>query len=261
MLVLIMVLLYAMVIVLAYFFQEKMIFLPGKLPQEYVFDLREQDEEVFIAMEDGARINGLLFNNGAKKVVLYFHGNAGDLSGWQYVAQDFHTIGWDVLIIDYRGFGKSKGSLSEQAMYSDARACYDYLLQRQYAPEHIVIYGRSIGTGPAVDLAAQVTHGGLILETPYSSLSELAHEKMPFLFPKLISKYPFDSQSKLSGLSAPVFLVHGDRDGLIPYAHSQRLYEDIRVEKELLIVRGADHNNISSFPEYHDALRIFLENK
>ena len=251
---------YAIILILIYLFQEKMIFYPGKLPQDYKYNLSNIDQEVFIKCTDGVEISGVLYDNNGSKVILYFHGNAGDLSTWQYVSGDFKRMGVDLLIVDYRGYGKSSGNLSESGLYQDALSSYNFLKDHGYASKDIIIYGRSLGTGVASKLAAQRDHAALILETPYLSFVKLANEKMPFVFPGLLLRYRFDNISNLKSVQSPTLFIHGDRDELIPESHSRRLFKAANELKDLLIIENGHHNDLSTFPIFEEKLRSFIIN-
>lgn len=251
------VLLYGLVIVALYALQSRLIFFPGKLPPGFKFTASRNCQELFLPATDGERINALFFPNRGNSVILYFHGNAGNLGGWQFVGQDFLSTGYDFMIIDYRGYGKSSGKLSENGFYLDADAAYDYLIKKGFAPENILIYGRSIGSGVAVDLASRKPCQGLILESPYSSMEELATEKFPFFFPSLYLQYKFDNFGKINRVKSPVIFLHGLEDGLIPASHSRRLFESFKGKKKLIEVPGGSHNNLASFTAYVEFLKNF----
>jgi fermentation-respiration switch protein FrsA (DUF1100 family) len=246
---------YALVIVLLYVLQTKLIFYPGKLGADHKFKLSHGAEEVMLKTADGESINGIFYKNKAREVILYFHGNAGDLSGWQYVAEDFTSHGYNFLIIDYRGYGKSSGEISEAGFYNDAAAAYDFLINKGFEPEQILVYGRSIGSGVAVDLAANRKCKGLVLESPFSSLSKLANEKLPFLFPSVFLRYRFDNVKKMNSVTCPVVFLHGSDDTLIPPAHSNRLYEAFAGKKSMIIVDRGAHNDLHAFRRYEDFLK------
>ena len=137
-----------------FFFQEKLIFRPITLPQDFVYNFSNPFEELFLKAEDGAVINALHFKKeNPKGIILYFHGNAGNLARWGKITEFFVEKDYDVLVMDYRTYGKSTGKLSEQALYSDAQMCYNYVL-KQYEESEIIVYGRSLGTGMATYLAS-----------------------------------------------------------------------------------------------------------
>ncbi|WP_155212492.1 alpha/beta fold hydrolase [Fulvivirga aurantia] len=238
-----------------YSLQTNLIFYPEKISDDYAYDLRLNGEEHFIKTQDGETINALYFEGDKSETILYFHGNAGSLKDWQYISQDFTSLGYNFLIIDYRGYGKSTGSISEKGLYEDAEATLKFLQDnKSINKEQVIIYGRSIGSGVATELASKHKTKGLILESPFSSLKKLANQKMPIFLPSLILKYHFDNLSKINKVSGPILIVHGSKDSLIPVSHAQTLHKHYTGKQKLLIIPGADHNDLNAFPEYHRAL-------
>jgi uncharacterized protein len=256
---------YGLILILLYTLQSRLIFYPGLLPSDFRFKPDSGAEETMLKTSDAESISALFFRNRSKDVILYFHGNAGDLSGWQFVAEDFTSLGYNFMIIDYRGYGKSSGKLSEEGLYLDAQAAYDYLIAQGFAPENILIYGRSIGSGIAVDLASSQPCKGLILESPFSSLARLANEKFPFFFPSLYLRYRFDNLGKINDVRCPVIFLHGSDDTLIPASHSESLFRRFTGKKELVIVDKGSHNDLHTFKQYEDFLQnvlgMFFRNK
>ena len=253
---LIIVVLYFSGAVLLFIFQSRLIFYPGKLPDSYMFRTVPLREEVFLKTVDRETINGLFFPGENKsRVILYFHGNAGDLSGWQFVAEDLLPSGLSVFVIDYRGYGKSTGTISEVGFRHDADAAYEFLVnQKKIQPDSILIFGRSIGSGVAVDLASRKNSAGLVLESAYISLARLANEKIPFFFPSLYLRVRFDNLKKMNLLSVPVLFIHGTDDTLIPPAHTKMLFEKFNGKKKMLLVDNGQHNDLHSFPEYKNVI-------
>lgn len=249
---------YGLILILLYVLQSRLIFYPGVLPSDFKFKLTSGAEETMLRTSDGERINALFFRSRSPDVILYFHGNAGDLSGWQFVADDFTSLGYNFMIIDYRGYGKSSGKLSEEGLYRDAQAAYGYLIASGFAPGNILIYGRSIGSGVAVELASSEPCKGLILESPFSSLARLANEKFPFFFPSLYLRYRFDNIGKINSVRCPVIFLHGSHDTLIPVSHSERLFKRFTGRKELVIVDRGSHNDLHTFNQYGHFLQNVL---
>jgi uncharacterized protein len=248
---------YVVAIMLSLALQTKLIFFPGKLPGEYKYDVEKGGEEVFFKTSDGETINGLFYKGAGTNVIIYFHGNAGDLSSWQQVAEDFTSFGFNLLIIDYRGYGKSTGELSEDGFYSDAEAAFQFAVtQKGFHENQIIAYGRSIGSGVAVDLASKHSLKGLILEAPYASLSQLVQERVPYLFPKFWLRYQFDSKQKLKQVKCPMLLIHGDSDAVIPANHSQILYNTFQGKKHFILIPGGPHNNLNVYPQYFEGIAL-----
>jgi uncharacterized protein len=249
---------YAIVLVALYSLQKKLIFYPGKLASDYKLSTTEEAEEVTVTTDDGEHISGLFFPKTSHEVILYFHGNAGDLSQWQFVSEDFTALGFNFFIIDYRGYGKSTGDISENGLYKDAQAAYDYLLKKGFKPEHIIIYGRSIGSGVAVDLASRKKSKGLVLESPFSSFARLANEKFPFFFPSLYLRFRFDNIRKIKDVRCPVIFLHGSDDTLIPPSHSRQLFDRFKGMKKMILVDKGAHNDLHAFQQYKEFLQVGL---
>jgi fermentation-respiration switch protein FrsA (DUF1100 family) len=243
---------------LLYTLQTRLIFYPGSLTRDFNFKAGPNTQEIFVKTADGETINGLFFGNSSQDVILYFHGNAGDLSGWQFVAEDFTTLGYNFLIIDYRGYGKSSGYLSEKGLYEDAEAAYDFLIAKGFDAGRIFIYGRSIGSGVAVDLASKRPCKGLILESPFISLGKLGNEKFPFFFPSLYLKFRFNNIGKINNVTCPVVFLHGSDDSLIPPTHSDILFREFKGKKILVKVANASHNDLNAFRQYDEFLKGVL---
>jgi len=243
--------------------QEELIFYPEALPPDYQYAFSEPFEEVTVPIEK-ATLNALLFKAvNPKGVVLYFHGNAGSLRTWGDVARDFTSRGYDILIPDYRGFGKSAGKIaSEKQLLDDGMAVYR-MLAKTRPEDRIIVYGRSIGTG----VATFVAHSGkpriLLLESPFLSLVDLASYHYPFLPRPIISmflKYPLRTDLRIGEIACPVYLFHGTQDDIIPFDHSVRLERLIRSPHRLIRIEGGGHNNLSDYGAFDRELdRIMLD--
>ena len=245
-----------------YIRQENMIFYPEALPPSFQYSFPARFEEVTLSV-DGAVINALHFKTDTPKgAIVYFHGNAGNLHGWGEVALDFTRLSYDVLIPDYRGYGKSTGKIRSEAMlHNDAAAAYDYLKGR-YPEDRIVIYGRSIGTGIAVYLARETRPRMVILESPMFNMQDLAKYHYPFMpswLIGLILKYPLRTDLWIADVPCPVYLFHGTDDDIIPYNSSERLLKLTRTDSRLITIPGGGHNNLGDFPLYHEELERILK--
>lgn len=242
-----------------YFLQEKLIFLPTRLPQNYAYSFSEYFEEVFLTAQDGARLNALWFKRkDPKGLILYFHGNAGNLARWGEITIPFVQKGFDVLVMDYRTYGKSTGALSEAALYSDAQLFYDFAIDH-YPEDQIVLYGRSLGTGLASKLAAFNTPGQLLLETPFYSLLDLGMSKFPWLPVKWFMRYPLPSYEFMQQVRCPVQIFHGTEDKVVPYDSGRKLYESIpNNDKTFHTISGGGHNNLDTFPDFRRAVNQSL---
>lgn len=249
---------YLIILIIGCNAQTKLIFHPKKLESNFQFKNNSKFKEVNLTTSDGITINSLFFPMKSEKVILYLHGNAGCLDSWQHVFNNFKSLEYNFFIIDYRGYGKSSGDISEKGLYLDAEAAYKYLNSIGFKDDQIIIYGRSIGTGVATDLAQNKKINALILETPFTSMQQLAQDKFPYLFPSLFLKYKFDNIDKINNISAPLLIIHGKQDEVIPFEHGKALYNHYNSNKLFLEVETGKHNDLSEFPEFSQGILIFL---
>jgi fermentation-respiration switch protein FrsA (DUF1100 family) len=166
-----------------------------------------------------------------------------------------------VFIIDYRGYGKSEGKPTERGLYLDARAAWDYLInERRVAPERIVVFGKSLGGVPAIDLASQVTPAGLIVQSSFTSAGDMAAEILPFL-PRVLLQTKMDSLGKIQQVRCPKLFIHSRADEIVPYELGRRLYEAAPEPKEFYEVKGSPHNStyVVGGKPYFEALRNFVQ--
>ncbi len=243
--------LYCFITFMAYKYQEKLIFIPTKMPVNHVYDFCQDFEELWINTSDGAKLNGVhIKNNSEKGVVLYFHGNAGNVSHLVHVANLITRKGYDAILVDYRTYGKSTGKLSEKAIYDDAQLFYN-MANEKYGEDNIIVYGRSFGGGVASYLAAKNKPCKLILESVFYSAIETGKRRFPFLPITWLSNYKFPSYEYMKELSCPVYMFHGDDDFVVPYKAGKRLYEEIPGDnKYLYTIAGGGHNYLQDFPEF-----------
>ena len=240
-----------------YFQQNELIFHPEVLAADFRFSFPQSFSEVNVPVE-GARLNALHFTVAQPRgVVLFFHGNAGSLRRWGEVAESFTHRGYDSFAFDYRGYGKSSGKIkTERQLHDDADRVYAYMRER-YAAENIIVYGRSLGSGIAAQLAVRHTPKMLILETPYFSLKDLTATFYPYV-PGFLLKFPLRTDLALPQVKSPVYLIHGTRDAVVPYASSERLLPLIASTKEMVAIPGGEHNGLRLTPTYNAALDRFL---
>lgn len=243
-----------------YFFQEKIIFRPSILPQNYSYNFSSEFEELFLKAEDGAIINALHFKaEKPKGVIVYFHGNMGDLSRWGKITEYFVEKNYDVFVMDYRTYGKSTGKLSEQALYNDAQMCYNYVVKR-YNELEITIYGRSLGTGIATFLASKNNPKQLILETPYYSLTDVAKRRFSMFPTNKLIRYNFPSYKFIQNVRCPISIFHGTNDKVVPFASGEKLFNCIeQKEKIFYTIEKGEHNNLIEFETYQKQLKKILE--
>lgn len=241
--------------------QEQLIFFPEHLDEDTDLGFTAADEEVFVDTDDGARIHGLLYEADAESdwVVLYFHGNAGSVASWYQVGLRLKRHELDVFLIDYRTYGKSTGEMSEEGIYLDAKASYEELLHRGYDAESILVYGRSLGSGPATWLATEYPVGALALETPFVDLPTLAGDLYKIPVPNWLLQYRFDNASRAENIDVPTWIVHGSDDRIVPAEHGFRLSRQLPNVWQMTLIEGGRHNDLMSFSEYDRALEGFLD--
>lgn len=262
--------LYLVLTVLIAVFQEKLIFHPVRLADDHVFHFQSEAafrqyhpdlhiEELSFRESPDAVAHGLHFQlPDPQGVILYFHGNAGSLQDWGEVAFDFLAKGYEVVMVDYRGYGKSRGKLSQKTLLADAERFYDHVMSL-YPESKIHLYGRSLGTGIAAYLASNHAPAQLVLESPYFSLKSLSAQKFPWLPVRFLHRYPLLTHQYLSHVKCPITLFHGTLDQLIPCSHSERLLNSLPEGKAVYHeIPRKGHNDIWGSPEYHQVIeRIF----
>lgn len=250
---------YIALAVLVYFIQEKFIFKPEKLPQDFEYKYEAPFEELFFDVSEGVRINGLHFYcREPKGLVLYFHGNSRSIKGWAKYARDFYRYQYDVVLVDYRGFGKSTGKRSEREMLRDMQFVYEKLNER-FAQHDIVVYGRSLGSGFAAKIAADNTPRYLILDAPYYSFIKVAERFVPILPHRFLLRYHLHTDQWIRKVNCHTYILHGTKDWLIPIRHSEKLQRFNPHKITLIRIHGGRHNNLPSFPEYHNFIRDILK--
>jgi len=244
-----------------YLQQPRMIFFPSRALVATPADWGLDYQDVQLETEDGVSLHGWYVPRaGARRVVLFLHGNAGNISHRRASVEIFHQLGVDVLIFDYRGYGRSEGTPSEAGLYRDAMAAWRYLTEtRGFKPAEIVVFGRSLGGAVAARLASQVAAGGLILESTFSSARDFARSVFPVLSRLVVLRYDFDSVHALARVRSPVLMLHSCDDEIIPFELGRRLYDAAPEPKHFVALRG-DHNNgfLVSRPGYDRALHEFL---
>lgn len=242
-----------------YAIQESIIFPATTLPQDHKFVFAVPFEEVTIPV-DGAEINGLLFQQPNPRGLIFFlHGNGGNLDSWTSNVDYYRRVNYDMFMIDYRGYGKSTGAIqSEAQLHDDVRAAWDTIAPH-YRQKPIVIYGRSLGTALAANLAIDVNPELLILVSPFSSMVAMARRQYPFL-PEWLVRYPLRTDNRIADIRTPTILVHGDEDDIIPLEHSFELKSKANGQTKLLVIQGAGHNDIHRFKSYVDGLTNALPN-
>lgn len=250
---------YVAISILIYYLQDFFLFKPEKLPKDFQFLYENQIvEEYNIETRDGAIINGLHFRvDNPKGVVLYLKGNSKSIKGWGKFAVDFTRINYDVIMVDYRGFGKSTGKRSQKAIKHDLQYIYNKIRER-VSEKYIILYGRSLGSGFAAKLASMNHPKMLILDAPYYSLAKVTGRFMPFMPLSVLLKYPMPTYKWLKYVNCPIRIIHGTQDKLIPFKSSVKLSQINPKRTRLYPVIGGGHKNLNNFEEYHKILQEII---
>jgi fermentation-respiration switch protein FrsA (DUF1100 family) len=243
-------------------FSEKgIVFFPDRLlvgsPRDYGLEY----EDIFFAAADGVKLHGWWVPKPGCPTFLWFHGNAGNISHrLENLKLLWDLVGLQVFIFDYREYGRSQGSISREGTFKDAAAAYRYLTEVRGLPgQEIILFGRSLGTALATDLATRVACRSLIIESAFTNSQDMAKLYAPFLF-DWRPKVPYDNLGKIGAVRVPVMVIHGSHDEIIPVAMGQRVYDAAPTPKELYLIPGAHHNDtyLVGGQDYFNRLRAFI---
>ncbi|MCK6692998.1 MAG: alpha/beta hydrolase [Thermoanaerobaculia bacterium] len=249
---------YVLFCVLFYFGQDLFFFRPERLPHWFTYQYPFPFTEINFDMEDGGVVNALHFRvPNSKGVVFYIKGNSRSIKGWGKFARDFIGKGYDFFILDFRGFGKSRGRRTESILYADLQQVYKWLAA-EYGEERIVLYGRSLGSGLAARIASWNHPYTLILDCPYYSFLYQIRQYAFILPIRWLLRYHIRTDQFIRKVQCPVYILHGRKDRLIPYRQSEMLQALAPANIRLFPIEGAGHNNLPDFPEYHDLLYDIL---
>lgn len=236
---------YCGVVILLLFLENFLTFHPTRASQKWMPPPVPEVHDVEFTTADGVRLHGWwLLQPGAKGALLYSHGNAGNLSyRGPAMVELAQALGQSVLIYDYPGYGRSEGRPTERNCYAAGDAAYDWLVQSAgVAPPNVILYGKSLGGGVAVELATRRPHRALILIKTFASLPDLGQELYFWLPARWFMRNRFDNLAKIGQCQRPVFIAHGDCDGLIGYHHAERLFAAANEPKRLMCLPGCAHN-------------------
>lgn len=257
---------YTGLVVIVYFQQPRLLFLrdmPSREVTRTPADIGLVHETLRIETRDQENLHGWFLpaadNHGS--VILFFHGNAGNISHRLDTLRILQALGHAVFIFDYRGYGESSGTPSESGLHEDAQAAWTYLRERGYDASNIILFGRSLGGAVAARLAGEVTPGGLVIESAFTSVPDIASELYPWLPVRWLARMQFDTRSQVAEVDVPVLVVHSRDDEIIPFHHGRRIFEAAHEPKSLLELRGS-HNEgfLQSEPQYVRGLEAFLSN-
>jgi fermentation-respiration switch protein FrsA (DUF1100 family) len=256
---------YLLFLGLVYAMQGRLLYLPnlpGRELDATPADVGLAYEDVQLTADDGVKLHGWFVPaaENARGTLLFFHGNAGNISHRLESILQFHRLGLDVLIVDYRGYGRSEGSPSERGTYRDAEAAWQYLTEeRGVAPSRIVVFGRSVGGAVGAWLAANREAGALIVESSFSSLPALAAELYWFLPVRWLSRFRYPTADYVAAADCPVLVIHSREDDIVPFHHGRAIYESAGEPRHFLELSGP-HNgaHVLSEERYLEGLREFL---
>ncbi len=256
---------YGVLVLVLFFFQSRLLYLPN-LPSREIIATPDSVglayEPVTLITDDAVTLDGWFVPaRQPRGVLLFFHGNAGNISHRLDSLKIFNELGLATLIFDYRGYGRSHGQPSEQGTYRDAQAAWRYLTEERHSPaQDIVLFGRSLGASIAAHLASEYTPKALIIESAFTSVPDLAAEVYPFVPARWLARFRYSTEAHLRSVSCPVLIVHSRDDEIIPFAHGRRLFAVANEPKQLLEIRGG-HNDgfLVSGQTYVDALDTFLK--
>jgi fermentation-respiration switch protein FrsA (DUF1100 family) len=252
---------YVAIMALVFIGQKRMVYFPVKEISITPLDIGLAFEDVSLTTEDGTAISAWFIPaDNERGVLLFCHGNAGNISHRLDSIRIFHDLGLSVLIFDYRGYGNSKGSSTEKGTYADAEAAWNYLTrERQYSPGRIILFGRSLGGSVASMLATRYRPAALIIESGFTSVPDLGKKLYPFLPVRLLSRYDYNTLMNVQRTDVPKLFIHSPDDEIIPYEHGRKLFEAAAGPREFLQIRG-DHNYgfLNSGSSYIDGLDRFI---
>jgi len=248
-----------------YFYQKSFVFFPVKELAASPDQLGLGYEDIFIDVTSGERIHAWYFpnettSNEPKRAVLFCHGNAGNISHRLPTAQLLAELNVAALLFDYRGYGRSDGRVGETEAYADARAAFDWLVnEKGFAPEEIIIFGRSLGGAVAIELATQVKCAGLLVESSFTSVLEMGRKAFPILPIGLLLKYKFESDEKIGTVACRALFVHSPQDDIIPFEMGRVLYDRAVGPKQFFEISGR-HNEREYLadPGYIQTVRSFI---
>ncbi len=233
---------YAIVIIFIYFYQRNLLYHPSE--NNYQNDeIKFEYEEVNIEVEGEIELKSWLIKKDFTKLktLLIFHGNAGDLSNRIYKLNELNKLDINILLISWRGFNGNKGSPTEKNLYKDAYAAIKWLNKKKINNNQIILYGESLGTGVAIEMAKNRNFNSVILESPFTSIENSAKIYYPYLPVKLLLKDKYDSISKIKMVNSPVLIMHGKKDDVVPFSMGQKLFEEANNPKHSYFTSSDDH--------------------
>lgn len=254
-------LIYALVGIGVYYLQDQFLIHPEAMLKKEPFDFSLPHKEINIPFDANSNLNIVQFLHPAgepvKGVVLYFHGNRKNISWYAKYVPAFTKAGYEVWMIDYPGFGKSTGPLTEERLYAYSEQLYK-LAHARFSADSIILYGKSMGTGIAAELASKQKAKLLVLETPYYSIRSLVKRYLPIYPVDRLIHYKLPTYEFLPKVSEPVVIFHGTDDGVVPYSNAKKLGALLKPGDQFITIEGGSHNDISTYPLYQEKLDSLL---
>lgn len=256
--ILVVVFFYIIFCFVVFFIQKKLIFFPSKER----FDIPESTnlKEIYIKTKDGVKLNAWFLDNKSDKTVIFFHGNGGNIFYNQERLKIFNELGINAIMFDYRGYGKSEGTIqTEDDLYKDANAIYDYVISQGVSETDIIIWGQSLGGAIAINLAQNKNIYAAIMESTFYSMDEMASKQYWFLPTRYISKFHFKSNEKISNIVAPVLIIHSINDEMIDFSNGRKLFDQATSQKLFLETKGTHNGGFQeSYDLYFSTIKAFL---
>ncbi len=254
--------LYLLVLLVVYVLQDRLIFIPFREINSTPAMAGWEFEDLLLPTEDQAVVSAWWIPAPSERgVLLYCHGNAGNISHRLAATAIFRDLGLSVLLFDYRGYGKSKGILSEQGTYRDAETAWNYLIEvKKRRPKQILLFGKSLGGAIAAEMALRHRPGGLILQSSFTSLPDMAAGLFPLMPARYLVKYKYATEEKIGSIACPTLIVHSQEDEIVPFAQGRILFAKAAEPKRFLTIQG-DHNQgfLTSGDTYRKGISDFLD--
>ena len=233
---------YIVVIIFVYFYQRNLLYHPSE--NNYQNDtIQFNHQEIFIKVNNEIKLKSWIINKDLKnfKTLVFFHGNAGDLSNRIYKLNELDKLNINILLISWRGFSGNEGYPTEKNLYEDAEAAIDWLNKKKVSNSQIILYGESLGTGVAVEIASKNNFNSIILESPFTSIENSAKIYYPYLPVSFLLKDRYDSISKIKKINSPILIMHGRKDDIVPFFMGKKLFEKANSPKDSYFTDIDDH--------------------
>ena len=247
---------YFVLLVFIYFYQRNLLYHPSE--NNYQNDkIQFSYDEIFIKVDDKIKLKSWIINKNLKKfkTLLFFHGNAGELSNRIYKLNELNKLDINILLISWRGFSGNEGSPTEEILYKDAKAAIKWVNRKEVENNKIILYGESLGTGVAVEIGKKNNFNRIILESPFTSMENAAKIYYPYLPVKLLLKDKYNSISKIKKITTPILIMHGKKDDIVPFSMGKELFEKANNPKYSYFTSDDDH-----MMEFNDQILKSIKN-